>query len=199
MLRSNLSTRPFYNERLVHLLIGLGAAIVLAITVANVGRLVALSRRNTDLSTEIDRDRAETQRLAADASRVRRGIDPQELAVVASAAREANALIDQRTFSWTEFFNRIEETLPPGVMLTAVRPSIDASGTRVSMLVLGRSTEDIDEFMEKLEATGVFEEILPKQQDRTDAGLHRSIVEARYVPSADAPEAAVPSASGGRP
>ena len=53
-------------------------------------------------------------------------------------AEEANALIDQRTFSWTEFFNLIESTLPPDVMLSAVRPSFKDGITRVNMFVLGR-------------------------------------------------------------
>ena len=38
------------------------------------------------------------------------------------------------------------------------------------MTVIGRRAEDIDEFMEKLEATGAFEEVVPTQQDRTDEG-----------------------------
>jgi Tfp pilus assembly protein PilN len=205
MLRSNLSTRPFYNERLVHLLIGLGAAVVLAITVLDVGRLIALSRQNTALSRDIDRDRSEAQRLATDAATVRKGVDPKELAGVAAAAREANVLIDQRTFSWTAFFNHIEETLPPDVMLTSVRPTVDGTGARVSMTVVGRMSEDIDEFIDRLEATGLFEDILPRQQDRTDDGLQRSLVDARYVPAAEterapeAPATASSAAAGGRP
>ena len=53
------------------------------------------------------------------------GINQDELAASWSrAAQEANALIDQRTFSWTELFNQIEATLPPDVMLTSVRPAV---------------------------------------------------------------------------
>lgn len=182
MLRANLSTRPFYNERLVHLLIALGAVIVLAVTLANVGRLVSLSRHNTALSSQVEASRTEATRLNGEATRIRRGLDQKELAALAAAAREANRLIDQRTFSWTAFFNRIEETMPPDVMLQSVRPTIDDSGTQVSMVVIGRTSEDLDEFMEKLEATGAFESILPRQQERTDEGLQQSIVDARYVP-----------------
>ena len=49
----------------------------------------------------------------------------------ANGAREANRLIDQRTFSWTEFFNHIEETLPPDVMLTSVRPIFNDGVTTI--------------------------------------------------------------------
>ena len=42
MLRTNLSTRPFYNERAVHVGIVVAALLVLAITALNVDRLDSL-------------------------------------------------------------------------------------------------------------------------------------------------------------
>lgn len=182
MLRTNLSTRPFYNERIIHLLIALAGVIILGITFFNAVKLVELSRQNTDLSTRVGRDRTDGDSLRREAARIRKGIDPKELTVVAAAAREANTLIDQRTFSWTAFFNHLEATLPPDVMLVSVRPSIDRGATRVSMVVLGRTPEDIDEFMEKLEATGAFEKILPRQMDKTDEGLNRAVLDSVYTP-----------------
>jgi len=68
------------------------------------------------------------------------------------------------------------------VMLVSVRPSIDRGATRVSMVVLGRTPEDIDEFIEKLEATGAFEKILPRQMDKTDEGLNRAVLDSVYTP-----------------
>ena len=43
MLRTNLATRPFYNERAAHLVIGIAAVIVLAITALNLTRVVTLA------------------------------------------------------------------------------------------------------------------------------------------------------------
>jgi hypothetical protein len=182
VLRTNLSTRPFYNERIVHLLILLAGVIVLTITLFNVVKVVNLSRQNTELSTLVGHDRAEAERLTREAARIRRGINQNELTVVAAAAREANALIDQRTFSWTAFFNHLEATLPPDVMLVSVRPTVDRGGTRVSMVVLGRTANDIDEFIEKLEATGAFEKILARQTDKSEDGLNRAVLDAVYTP-----------------
>ncbi len=67
-------------------------------------------------------------------------------------------------------------------MLVSVRPSIDRGATQVSMVVLGRTPEDIDEFIEKLEATGAFEKILPRQMDQTDEGLNRAVLDSVYTP-----------------
>ena len=197
MLRANLATRPFYNERAIHLLLAVVALIVLAITVVSVSRIVTLSRRSTELSARTNGDRSEASRLTTEATRIRRTINKDELALVVNAAQEANALIDQRTFSWTEFFNQIEATIPPDVMLTSVRPSFKDGVTRVSMIVLGRQVADVDEFIEKLEATGYFDELVPASSEKTDDGLWRTTIESVYVgnvPTEQKPGEATPPA-----
>lgn len=192
MLRTNLSTRPFYNERAVHVLLAVLAVAVLVLTAVNVYEVLRLSRQNTGLSTRVERDRDEAQRLTSEATRIRRAINQEELQVVVNAAREANRIIDQRTFSWTQFFNLLEENMPPDVMLTAVQPAVTSGGTQVSMVVLGRRGEDIQEFIEKLEASGAFENLLPTQTESLDNGLTRALVEGTYVPvPPEPPEAAV--------
>jgi len=199
MLRANLATRPFYNERAVHVLIAFGAAIVLAITALNVSRIVTLSRHNTELSARVNSDRAEAERLTSEAARIRRTINKDELALIVDAAQEANALIDQRTFSWTELFNLIESTLPPDVMLTAVRPSFKDGVTRVAMSVLARQAVDLEEFMNKLEATGAFTDVFLPSSDPTDDGLYRGLIQSVYEghPVKDDTAPAVPTSTPG--
>jgi Tfp pilus assembly protein PilN len=189
VLRTNLSTRPFYNERGVHLLLAVAVALVVLLTAFNAIRVITLSRQNTELSSLINNDRNEAQRLTREAQKIRAGINQDELAATAAAADEANVLIDQRTFSWTEFFNRIEETLPQDVMLTAVQPSFSNDSTIIQMTVLARRSEDIDEFMEKLEGTGAFIDVLPSQEVPTDEGLHRVQLRSVYTGEATAEEA----------
>jgi hypothetical protein len=181
VLRTNLSTRPFYNERGIHIAVGIAAVLISALTVWNIVRVVTLSRQNTELASRVNRDEAEAQQLTKMAADIRGKINRDELELVVESAREANALIDQRTFSWTAFFNRLESTMPPDVMLTSVRPSVHDGITRVNMTVLGRRAEDVDEFIEKLEAIGAFEEVVPSQQDRTDEGLYRVVIESIYT------------------
>ena len=203
MLRTNLSTRPFYNERAVHFAIAIAAILVLALTAINVFRMITLSKQNTELSSRINRDNAEADQLSKMGADILRRVDKKELQLVADSAREANGLIDQRTFSWTAFFNRIEATLPPEVMLSAIRPTVRDGVTRITMTVLARRAEDIDEFMEKLEATGAFDEVVPTQQDVTDTRLFRANIESIYsgvaVEDAAAPAAPPPTAPAAPP
>jgi hypothetical protein len=197
MLRTNLSTRPFYNERAVHFGLIAAGALVAGLTLVNLATLVRLSGHNTELSAGINRDRGEAERLTREAANIRRGIDQKELQLVVDAAREANRLIDRRTFSWTAFFNHLEETMPPDVMLRSVRPAIDEDVTRVTMVVLARRYQDADDFQRNLEDTGVFEQVVVRQQVEEEDGLQQVTIDAVYRP--DAAAAAAPAAPGQKP
>ena len=128
MIRTNLSTRPFYNERLVHMwLIGVAVA-VLAATAFNASRVLRYSRSDTRLQTQASGDESRAADLRRQAVRLRASVDPKQVDFAAADARQANDLIDRRTFSWTELFNRFETTLPDSVSLEALKsrgPSVN--------------------------------------------------------------------------
>lgn len=182
MLRTNLATRPFYNERLVHLGIGVLALVVLGLTAYNVLQILNLSASHSELTARAAREEAAATERDRQALAVRQQIDAVKLKAIAQAAREANAIIDQRTFSWTELFNRIEATLPPDVMITSLRPSISDGNVSLTIAVVGRRVEDIDAFIEKLEATGAFSEVLNRAEEVTDTGTYRAVLQGRYSP-----------------
>ena len=184
MLRTNLATRPFYNERIVQVALGVVAVLGLAILAAGVVRLVDLARRNGGLNARMDQAAGATADLAARAAEAQRAVTPQELTALADATREANTLITQRVFSWTDFFNRIETTLPPDVMVTEVRPEIEPDRVEVAMGVLGRRLESISRFVTSLETSGAFVDVLNRQVELTEDGMYRAILRGRYFESA---------------
>jgi Tfp pilus assembly protein PilN len=199
MLQTNLSTRPFYNERAARAAIVLFALVVVAFTAFNVARIVALTREQGQLAAEgraIETRAAEQRRVA---ERIRRGIDADELARVAESAREANAIIDERTFSWTGLFSRFEETLPADARIASVRPDVDEQGRlRLTIVVLGRHAEDVDQFVQKLEATGAFSEVMSRQEFVNPDGLLETTLGGIYQGTGRSAPAGVAPAAGGR-
>jgi hypothetical protein len=183
MLRTNLSTRPFYNERAIHLVLIMLGFVAAAVMTLGLFRLVDLSRTNTALTTAADRDETAARETSTQVAVIQRGISDDELELLARAAQEANRLIDRRIFSWTEFFNRIERTLPANVMLTSVRPDIEPEQVTVAIGVIGREVEHIDSFIEQMEGTGAFSEILARTEEKTDEGMYRALLVGRYEPN----------------
>ena len=181
MLRTNLSTRPFYNERAVYAMAAVVAVLVLAVTAWQAVRVVRLSKYKTELNTAVRRDRDEAEAKIREADQIRRGLNQKELAEVSAAAKEANELIERRTFSWTALFNQLEATLPDDVMLTGVRPEFKDGETKVNLDLQGKQTDDIDAFWDRLDKVGAFHDILWSAVDVGEDGLHKVQMKAVYT------------------
>ncbi len=191
MIRTNLSTRPFYNERSVRTLLVIVAVLVVAATAFNVSRVVGYSRSDTRLATQASRDEARAADLRKQAARLRASVDPKQVDFASADARQANDLIDRRTFSWTELFNQFETTLPDEVRITSVKPRSDRThGTVILITVVARGVDDVSSFMANLEATGAFTNLRPAEEHINEHGELESVLETAYTPPA--PKAARP-------
>ena len=192
-LRTNLATRPFYNVRAVQILLGLAALIVLAFTLFNVVQLLQLGATQRRLGAHAAEAEAQAQKLRSEAARIRTQIDQKELEAVASAAREANAIIDRRAFSWTDLFTQLEATLPADVRITTVQPRLERGVFHVGLAGEARRAEDVATFIEALEMTGSFRNVVPMQQSVDEDGLILVALEGEYQP----PTRPVPSPANG--
>lgn len=188
MIRTNLATRPFYNERAVNGWLAGVAVLVAVATLVNVSRARFHSGSNTELMSQASQDEARATELRSTAARLRASVDVGQIDAVAVDARQANDLIDRRTFSWTELFNRFEITLPDAVRITAVRPSIDHERRIVlTVTVLARGVNDVNEFMERLDATGAFKDLRSAQEKANEDDQIESVLEMVYVPQPATP------------
>jgi hypothetical protein len=183
VLRTNLSTKPFYNVRAIHSAAVLVALVVIALTLFNVTQIVLLSRQQSDLNNRAQAAEQQARQLRLHAASLRKTIDPKKLEAISGAAREANVLIGQRLFSWTDLLNRLETTLPDDVRITAMRPRVEKDGSvTVVMGAVGRRVEDIDRFMANLEANGAFADVFAREESGTEEGLRLATIEGRYLP-----------------
>ena len=202
----NLSTRPFYNHRLVRVTLGVLSLLVLAFTAFNVIQVLRLTSRDAHVRTEAERAEGDAGKLRSQAASIRQTINRDQLSAVQSAAHEANQLIDRRAFSWTDLFNRFEATLPGSVRIASVTPQVDQQGRMlVAVTVVSRRVEDLDGFIEALEKTGAFQEFLSRQEEAQEDGTLRSVIQGYYhvantpaqataaAPTADSGPAAAPA------
>jgi hypothetical protein len=83
------------------------------------------------------------------------------------------------------------------VMLTEVKPSFQEDETIISMAVLGRRAEDVDDFIVKLENTGAFDQVLPKLRDTNEEDLARVLITCVYRGNAERKTEAVSSSAAG--
>lgn len=182
MLRGNLSTRPFYNERLATAVIGIVAAIALLLTGFNIWRLTVLSSERAEVRAKLDNTTQEIERVQGNAAALRRAVDRPTLGRLAVSAREANGLIDARTFSWTTLFGLLEKALPMDVRLSIITPRVEKGVIKVAMNVVARDFDALDEFVEKLGDTGAFYDVAAAEQRKNEDGQIAALVETSYLP-----------------
>jgi len=105
VIQTNLSTRPFYNERVVNLALTLVAVVALAATLFNVTWIAQLTRRDSGLSTQISRDEAHAADLRAQLflERVRRTELDLDLFSGALSERELELLLHESDQSFVKF------------------------------------------------------------------------------------------------
>ena len=182
MIRTNLSTRPFYNARAVHALLALLTALVVGITVYNAVQLVRLTTSQRTLGAKAAAAEREATRLRQEAVKTLGRVDQKELAIVDKAAREANTIIDQRTFSWTDVFAHFERTLPSDVRVTSVQQQ--SSRQTVLIGAEAKNVDDVDQFIEALEKTGAFRNVFARIETVMENDMIDASLEATYLGAA---------------
>jgi Tfp pilus assembly protein PilN len=185
MLRTNLSTRPFYNERSVQLLLAMTAMLVAAFTIFNITQLVLLTRQQSALGGEAQSAETRARELRAHAAETRQAIDAKKVEATSGEARVANEIIGQRLFSWTDLLNRLETTLPDDVRITSLRPRVGRENEiTVQMTVTGRSVEEVEKFMANLEQTTAFSDVIPLEDSPAADGSGVQVsLEGKYAPA----------------
>jgi hypothetical protein len=180
-LPTNLATRPFYNERAVQGLITAIGVVVVAATLFNLWQLATLTQRERAFRAERAAADAKIESARRQAGRARSGLDRDRLAQVADAVREANVVIDGRTFSWTALFNWLETALPADVRIISIQPRTDSDGRFVlGLTVEARGVAAIDTFISRLEDTHRFRGLLVRTERETDDGTIEATVEGEY-------------------
>ena len=179
----NLARQPFRNERLPTLLLGLGTAALVLVTLRqSVVAWQLLPGRARDVEGEVQSLEAEAARLGSESASL--------LGVATSddAQREWTAvkrLVDRRAFSWTGLFAALEQALPPGVRLVAVQPAGGASGAELQLNAVGRSSEDALALLKALQSHGDFEAAFLNSWTQGHDGVDISC-SVRYQPRSDA-------------
>ena len=186
MLKGNLSTRPFYNERLVTSGLLLAGIVAIGLTAFNVSQFMSLSERRAALQEKVRLAQLETTRIRNATQVVYSTLDRPALQALAGSAEEANRLIEARVFSWTRFLSGLETQMPLNVHLVSVSPRVDRGVFQVDLTVVAKSLEDLQQFIDSLSKTGEFYDVFTTGRDLNDDGTIGASIRTGYRVTAPA-------------
>ncbi len=150
MLKGNLSTRPFYNEGAVNVILAAAAVAGLALAAFNATRVLEYSGERAQRTAAQTAAETAARDVRTSADREQQKVDKPAMQRLGAETQQANDLIDKRLFSWTVFFGLVEKTLPLDARLVAVAPTTERGEFRIAMTVNAKRPEDLSAFLDAL-------------------------------------------------
>jgi len=166
----NLSTRPFPAYRVTNLALLLLFIIIAGISLWQVYSFHYYSElvkgiRKDDQSLRVEKARLETE-LGELGTRLDRPATTAKLAEI----DYLNNLIIRKHFSWTEVFSNLESVIPDNVHLNSVSPEIVKDKVNLNLEITCRSISDESEFIRRLQASPVFQDVNVSREEQKGAG-----------------------------
>lgn len=155
-VRLNLSTTPQQNRR------PFIAAAVLTGVVAVVG-LAILSHAayvswnsNREVRAEIATLQQQIRRSSANQAELAAYFRSSQVRNTLDRANFLNSLIDERSFPWTDIFQSLEQTLPDGVRVVSISPSLVNGRAELKLVVGAVNDQQKVRFLKAMETSRSF-------------------------------------------
>ena len=155
----NFSSREYLLARKVYLTLAVGLLLAVAVFALNYSSYRTALDRGARLAGEAALMQKRQTELDASLVVLKKKVNVSDLASAARQADFANMAIRRRSFSWTAFLNRLEDVVPPGVGITDITPNFQTLD--VDIAGKARSVAHVTELIQRLGASGYFEDIPP--------------------------------------
>ncbi|MGH9413389.1 MAG: hypothetical protein ACRD0Y_06570 [Terriglobales bacterium] len=176
----NLGRHPLENLRRVRILWG-GVLAVLLVVLAALVLTAWIGLRSTRViqaQTAALRSRIAPLQLAT--TQTRAPLRSPGTETVLARAHFLNQLIDRKSVSWTELFERLEQIQPPGVELISLRPLQRNGQNAVDLRFASETLQPAIDFVQSLETSGDFADAVVTREtaapERTDVNRPRGAV-----------------------
>jgi Tfp pilus assembly protein PilN len=142
--RLDFARRPFHDERPVLLVAGLAFLAAGLLFAANVRLYRNFNRdiQGTGLQIEFLQKRRDKATREAEAARA--ALSNFKVSALAVESGGLIRIVQERRFSWTGLFARLERALPPEVRVTRLTPHFAESGeTTLDIALLGKDADSV--------------------------------------------------------
>lgn len=164
----NLASRPFRNNTIVGSVLAGAVAALIAATVYNGYVFLNYGGHYRHLQGEERQHRERLAALETEERDLSRKIASRDFRHLYGRGVFAGNLILKRSFSWTLLFNRLEDLVPPEVMMTAVRPNISGEKTVIRVDGVARNHGGLLALEESLQKNPVFARVHPIYERRVN-------------------------------
>lgn len=167
----NLASQPFRNRALpwaVAVLVSLVSVVALVLIFSEYSRVRAEADASDRQVQALRGERAELERQAA---AIRQNIPPEQRQTLEAA----HALVERKSFSWSQLFADLERLLPSSVRVARINVrEVSRRGEQTTadldLTVVGRTPNDVIGMMTEMNRTGTFRAVPVTENQRSGKG-----------------------------
>ena len=173
-LNLNLATSPLENRR--RFLAGAGAAgLVAVLALLFLGQHAYHSwQANRQIRADISRSESEIGSYEAEEANLAGYFETPGAKQVLDRSNFLNMLIHERTFPWPKIFEDLEHTLPAGVRIVSIAPTLHNGRAQVRLTFAAMDDEAKVKFLRALENSQFFTEIRVSDEKYPDTTQERT-------------------------
>jgi Tfp pilus assembly protein PilN len=138
------------------------AAVLVLLLLAQIGLWVMLRRDAQSVSPRLAKMEAELHRHEEEVRAARAAIPPEAMKLYEAKVAVFNQILESSAFSWTGLLAELERSVPPGVTLKDIHPSL-ATGV-VTLTGVARSFDDLSRLLHTLGEQPAFREVFLVRQ-----------------------------------
>jgi Tfp pilus assembly protein PilN len=169
----NLATKPLVSHRrflVGSALLGLFGSVLF---VYLSWHFYTLRKADEDFRARVGKLQTEMEREQQQRVELERFFGRQENRNLQARAKFVGNVIEARSFNWTKMFMDLERTLPPGVHVLKIEPTLDNGSVAVKFVVAGSSEESKVKTLQAFEDSKSFTQVeltgeaIPKEGEKT--------------------------------
>jgi len=161
----NLSSRPFVNYRKFYLLAGFLLGLFLIVSSWNFSAYRSSHERRKVFVESLSNDQMRLEAMGKEEEKLLRSLQTAETSDFLDRVEYINQIINRRTFSWTRLLNDLEKMTPPNLQLASIKPQVRGKDLVIEIVVKGRNTQEMIQFVLNLENSGKFIDVSPMYED----------------------------------
>ncbi|HKO55196.1 MAG TPA: hypothetical protein VJ276_04915 [Thermoanaerobaculia bacterium] len=180
----NLASRPYRDYRPVYAVVVVTSLLIAYLMLNNIDTFYHYRRSTSTTRADIERFDAQADQEYRRAQAVDAQLKSLNLAALDGQTRFINSQLAQRSFSWSELLDHLENVVSQDVRIVSIAPTFDPSGTvRLQLNCEGKTPDAMVNTLNRFNREGSFANPFPSVETAQEKGGFAFALIVDYRPS----------------
>lgn len=179
----NLAADPYRNRLPVYAVIVVASVLIAFMALTNFEAWYKYRHETRETRATIDRIDAQAAQERSRAQIVTNQLNRLDLARLDSQSRFINAKLAERTFSWSELLDRLENVIAKDVRLISIAPSFGDNVVHLSLQCEAKTANGLIDTLDRFQRDPHFRSPFPTSEVQNEGGTYSFGLSVDYIPS----------------